>query len=103
MLDRHELEVFEACKRLLEIHPYLCLCGSGLTDPGECEYHLAVDRAVKALDAVGYAPLWYNRNMAALAANTKENKDANTAEGSRDADLGEEGPVGAPGSVPNCS
>lgn len=98
-----DIDAHEACQKFLEIHPYLCVCGAGLTEPEECEYCRALDRAVKALAVVGYAPSWYNRNKAGLAKLTKENEDENVVEGAGDADVGEKGPLGAPGSIPNCS
>ena len=48
----------QCCLEFIETSPYVCLCGAGLTQSADCEYHMILDKAAAALSEVGYTPSW---------------------------------------------
>lgn len=56
----HVTSALKACRDLVEISPYECFCG--VFDKAiPCEYHARLDKLLKALELVGFAPSWYDK------------------------------------------
>ena len=51
-------EALQLCKEFMEIHPYECFCGSGITTPTNCTWHLAFGKAEDALRKLGFTFKW---------------------------------------------
>lgn len=68
-------ETMEACREFIDIHPYSCLCGAGITHHDECGYHVARRKAGLLLARCGF-PLQFppDKEELAKAAQEREKK-----------------------------
>jgi len=88
-------------RELMEMHPYECFCGAGLTTANDCVYCQTYERTAELLEKCGF-PLSFRRGKMETK-ETQNGKPVETVGNDDDDESTAAGKDGAVGSLPNCS